>query len=465
MPDLHHDPTEGYVHGRRGPVGPAEVESAVVGVEAAFAATRRLSSFDRAAILDKVAAALAADPDDLARRLTAESGYLTHRDMLLEVQRSVEVFVHAAATARLGTTDALTLDSVARARNAFGLVRREPIGPALGITAFNGPLLIAAHKVAPAVVAGAPIVLKPSPRVPASAVLLAEHVVRAGWPANAIAVLPVADELTQTLIRDSRLPVVSFTGGVFGWTIKDLAPRKHVHLELGGVGAVIVADDADLETAAQECTTGGFVRSGQACISVQRIYVQAGVYERFVELLAKKVSALTVGDPTDPATDIGPLVDEAAAVRVEEMIADAVARGARVCLGGTRNGVTVEPTVLADVTAEMAILRREAFGPVVAVAKVDTLAEAVGEANATDGAILAGLYTSNIDLALTMADELRAGGVIINGPTAWRVDHMPYGGVGASGFGREGIRAMVDEYTQAKTVVVRHSPKDLEVPR
>lgn len=456
---------EGLVTGTRRLLGEDDVERAVATAVAARPTVRALSSHDRATILDGIAAALAADADQLARQLTAESGYLTHRDMIMEVQRSVELFLHAAALARTGTTEALTVDTVARARHAFGFVRREPIGAALGITAFNGPLLIAAHKLAPAIVAGTPLVLKPSPRVPESAVLLGEYAVRAGWPADALAVLPVSNELTMRLIQDPRLPVISFTGGSFGWAIKDSAPRKHVHLELGGVGAVIVADDADLEIAAAECSAGGFVRSGQACISVQRVYVQSGAYERFVELLTTRVAAMRTGDPADPSTEVGPLVDQAAAERVESMIKDALAHGARLSCGGTRDGAMVAPTVLADVTNEMQIARREAFGPVVAVAPVATLADAVAETNATDGAILAGLYTSDIDTALTLADAIEAGGVIVNGPTSWRVDHMPYGGVGTSGFGREGVAAMVEEYTQAKTVIVRHAPHDLSGSR
>jgi acyl-CoA reductase-like NAD-dependent aldehyde dehydrogenase len=325
----------------------------------------------------------------------------------------------------------------------------------LGITAFNGPILIAAHKIAPAIVAGCPILVKPSPRVPESARRLGECVLSAGWPADALAVLPATDEQTVALIRDERLPVISFTGGDFGWRVKDMAPRKRVHLELGGVGAVIVAADADLELAARECAIGGFVRSGQACLSVQRIYVERPAYGRFLELLKARIDQIPVGAIANPATEVGPLVNAAAAIRVEELVADAVDRGARRLSGGARSGDLLPPTLLADVTPQMRIMRREAFGPVVAVAPIDTLDEGVFEANAIGGAIHTGIFTSNLDTAFRLADEVDAGGVIINGSNAWRVDQMPYGGVGKSGFGREGIRSMVEEYTEPKVIVVR----------
>jgi acyl-CoA reductase-like NAD-dependent aldehyde dehydrogenase len=445
----------GLIRGSRAPLGPEAIETAVAGIAASLRPLRALSSFDRAAILDRIAAALRDDRQELAEALARESGYLTLRDMLLEVDRSIDVFTLSAALARVGLEETVNLDAVARGRSAIGLVKRQPIGPVLGITAFNGPILIAAHKIAPAIVAGCPIVIKPSPRVPEAAVRLGEYVLGAGWPAEALAVLPVSDPQTLELIRDERLPIVSFTGGEFGWRIKEMAPRKRVHLELGGVGAVIVAADADLDLAAAECAVGGFVRSGQACLSVQRIYVERPAYETFLDRLGRQVGRIAVGPVTDAKTEVGPLVDAAAAAKIEDLIADAVGRGATRLCGGERNGNLVPPTLLAGATAEMRVMRREAFGPVIAVAPVDTLDEAVGETNAVGGAIHVGIFTSNIETAFRLADDVQAGGVIINGSNAWRVDQMPYGGVGNSGFGREGIRYMVEEYTEPKIIVVR----------
>lgn len=450
-----------FVGGEDGALDEAAIERAIAGVASAIAQTRRLSSYERAAILDKVVLDLKADADAIVDAMTEESGCLTRRDMVLELERTIEVFSLSAAVAREGIDTTVNLDAALRGKDAIGLVRAEPIGPVLGITAFNGPMLIAAHKIAPAIVAGNTVIIKPSPRVPRSAVLLARRVVAAGWPADALAVLPLDNDATMKIIQDPRLPLITFTGGEVGWKIKEAVPRKRVHLELGGVGAVIVAADADLRAAAEQCTAGGFVRSGQACLAVQRIYVEQAVYARFTALMTDRVSSLVTGDPRDPKTEVGPLVDEAAARRVEALIADAVEKGARLTCGGTREGALVQPAVLADVTPEMRIMRTEAFGPVVAIAPVASLAEAVAETNAVDGAIHVGIYTSNIDVALTIADRIRAGGVIINGPSAWRVDQMPYGGTGSSGFGREGVRAMVAEYTEPKVVVIRHRPAGL----
>ncbi len=449
---------EAFVGGENVGLTDAVIERAVAGVTAAIAQTRRLSSYDRAAILDKVVLGLKADADAIVDAMTEESGCLTRRDMVLELERTIEVFSLSAAVAREGIHTTVNLDAALRGKDATGLIRAEPIGPVLGITAFNGPMLIAAHKIAPAIVCGNTIIIKPSPRVPRSAMLLAKRVVAAGWPADALAVLPLDNEQTMKIIQDPRLPLITFTGGDVGWKIKEAVPRKRVHLELGGVGAVIVAADADLQAAAEQCTAGGFVRSGQACLAVQRIYVKQAAYARFVALMTDKVSSLVTGNPRDPKTEVGPLVDEAAARRVEALIVDAVEKGARLTCGGTREGALVRPAVLADVTPQMRIMRTEAFGPVVAIAPVASLAEAVAETNAVDGAIHVGVYTSNIDVALTIADQIRAGGVIINGPSAWRVDQMPYGGTGQSGFGREGMRAMVAEYTEPKVVVIRHRP-------
>jgi aldehyde dehydrogenase (NAD+) len=288
-------------------------------------------------------------------------------------------------------------------------------------------------------------------------VAFAEDDVAAGWPAEALAVLPVGNEATMQLVRDPRLPVISFTGGPVGWTFRDAAPRKHVHLEMGGVGATLVAADADLDEAVEQCMVGGFVRSGQACLSVQRIFVERPVYDEVVTRLADRVATLAAGDPTDPGTQVGPLVDEAAAERVTRLVDDAAGRGARVCCGGTREGALVTPTFLADVPDGAQLLRTEAFGPVMVAVCVDRLEDAVDEANAVGGALQVGVFTRDLDRALGLADLLDAGSVIVNGSNAWRIDTMPFGGTGVAGSGREGVRWMVEELTQTKVVVLRRT--------
>ena len=324
----------GFIAGEKRPIGPEQVERAIALAAASADKVRRTSSFDRAAILDKVVASLAESAAEIAQALADESGYLSVKDMQLEVQRAIEVFTLTAAYARTGMSEILNIDAVERARGAIGYIRREPIGPILGITAYNGPLLIPSHKIAPAIAAGAPIVIKPSPRVARAALELARRVVVAGWPGEAIAVVDVDNEATMALVRDPRLPVISFTGGAVGWKIKEMAPMKRVHLELGGVGAVFIAADGNVALAAQECATGGFVRSGQSCISVQRIYVERSRYDEFVQLFVARVEDMQPGS----AGAISPMVDEAAAKRVEAVIVDAVSRGATVACGGDRQG-------------------------------------------------------------------------------------------------------------------------------
>jgi acyl-CoA reductase-like NAD-dependent aldehyde dehydrogenase len=445
----------GFVGGRICTSDSETVELAVRSLAEAAATIRKTSSFDRAAVLDKVVAVLAAEAEEIAHALADEAGYLTVKDMRLEVQRAIEVFTLAAAHARNGMSEVLNVDAVDRARGAFSYIKREPVGPILGITAYNGPLLIAAHKIAPAIAAGAPILIKPSPRVPRAAIRLAQTVVEAGWPAEAIAVVDIDNDATMALVRDDRLPVISFTGGDVGWTIKEMAPRKRVHLELGGVGAVFVAADANLQAAATECAAGGFVRSGQSCISVQRIYVERPQYQAFVDAFVAAVNGMARADGNPGA--IGPMVDEVAARRVELVISDAIAKGARVACGGVREDDYIAPTVIVNADGAMSLMRKEVFGPVVAVAPVESADEAIREMNAVSGAIHHGVYTANLDLALRLCDEIKAGGVIVNGPGTWRVDSMPYGGTGTSGFGREGIRYAIEEYTEPKVIVIRPS--------
>lgn len=454
---------EAFLGGRRVPFSDPEAsaEAAVAGVVASQPEVKRLSAADRAAILDRLAAALGVRAVPLAAELAAEAGCLTRKDMELEVERAIDVITLCAAAAREGFDELVNLEGSPRGRDAISIVRRVPYGPMLGITAFNGPLLIAVHKVCPAIVAGVPVVLKPSPRVPRAGVAFAELVVESGWPADALAVLPAGDELTMKLVEDPRLPVISFTGGPVGWKLKDAAPRKHVHLELGGPGAVLVAADGDLEECAEQCVAGGFVRSGQACLSVQRIFAVEEVYDELVEKLATRVGALSYESGTEGAADVGPLVDEGAADRVEGMIADARERGARVVVGGEREGAVVAPTLLADVDPEMAVMRREVFGPVIAVARVGSLGEALPEANSIGGMLQAAVFTADVDLALTLAGELDAGSVIVNGSNAWRIDSMPFGGTGMAGSGREGVRAMVYEITTTRNTVIRHRPVSL----
>lgn len=441
----------GYVQGSEYELAPEVIDDAVRLASEAVRVTRKTSLHDRGNVLLRVASDLQESADAIATRLSEASGFLTVNDMRLEVHRASEVFRLAAAYTLAGWSESLDLDAAERARGSFGIVRREPIGAVLGISAFNGPLLIPSHKLAPAIAAGTSIILKPAPGAARASIDLARLVVKAGWPAEAVCVLDVDNDTTMELVRDSRLPVISFTGGSIGWQIKEAVPRKHVQLELGGIGAVLIASDANLEQAARDCAAGAFVRSGQSCISVQRIYVAQEVSDVFTSLLARSVREQQQGAP------IGPLVHERAYAHVRALVQDALERGAELVCGGSGAGAYFEPTVLANASPDMKVMREEAFGPVVAIAKFDSADAAIQEINAVGGAIHHGVYTANLDFAFSAADAIRAGGVVINGPCTWRADQMPYGGVGSSGFGREGVASAVLEFTEPKVIVVRPS--------
>jgi acyl-CoA reductase-like NAD-dependent aldehyde dehydrogenase len=326
----------------------------------------------------------------------------------------------------------------------------------LGISPFNFPLNLVAHKVAPAIAVGAPIVVKPAPRTPLSALLLGELLAGTDLPSGAFSVLPVGNEETQALVRDPRLPVVSFTGsGPVGWSIADAAPRKQVVLELGGnAAAVVCADWPDLDFAASRIAAFGNYQAGQSCIAVQRVLVERPVAESFLPLLLSAVAALRTGDPHDPAVDVGPMVDEPAAARVEEWITEALDRGARLLTGGKRDGATVEPTVLADVPPDTRVWAEEVFGPVLAVSIVDSVDQALAAVNDSQYGLQAGIFTRDVQTAFRARTELDVGGLIIGDVPSYRADQMPYGGTKASGTGREGLLSAMTDLTEERTMVL-----------
>jgi aldehyde dehydrogenase (NAD+) len=341
----------------------------------------------------------------------------------------------------------------------MALVRRAPRGPVLGIAPFNFPLNLVAHKLAPALAVGAPILLKPAPATPLSALLLGELLAQTDLPAGAWSVLPTTNEVAAELVRDPRLPVVSFTGSVpVGWSIRESAPRKHVTLELGGNAAVVVGpdqgDEASLAWAAGRIATFAMYQAGQSCISVQRVYAHRDVAGPLAERVVAAVEALGTGDPRDEKTDVGPLVDEAAARRVESWVQEAVAAGARVLTGGTRDGATYAPTVLTGVPADARVSCEEVFGPVVVLETVDSLDEAFARVNDSRFGLQAGVFTRDLQVAFRAAQELEVGGVVIGDVPSFRADQMPYGGVKDSGVGREGVRAAMEDLTEERVLVL-----------
>ncbi|MGW7054557.1 aldehyde dehydrogenase family protein [Streptomyces sp. NPDC054887] len=436
----------------------AQVEEAVAAahaVEAEFAAT---PAHVRAAALDHVSKRLVERTEEIAQLISAENGKPI-KWARGEVGRAVSVFRFAAEEARrYNGGEAQRLDTDAGGVGRLALTRRFPRGTVLGIAPFNFPLNLCAHKVAPAIAVGAPIILKPAPATPLSGLILGELLAETDLPAGSWSVLPVANDKMPALVQDDRLPVISFTGSEkVGYAIMDSVPRKHCTLELGGNGAAVVladwATDEDLDWAATRIATFSNYQAGQSCISVQRVLADASVYERLVPKIVAAVEAQVTGDPNDAATDVGPLVNEDAAKRVEAWVDEAVKAGASLLTGGKREGASYAPTVLADVPADTTVSCEEVFGPVLTVRKVEGEAEAFAAVNDSKYGLQAGVFTHDLQTAFRAHRELEVGGVIVGDVPSYRADQMPYGGVKQSGVGREGVRFAMDDYTYERVMV------------
>lgn len=434
--------------------GKSEADEAAARAVEACSAMRRLPAHVRAEALMKIAGRLAGRQDEIARTMTAESGKPI-TDARREVGRAVQTFTIAAEeTKRIGG-DVIPMDLAPGMDRHLSFTRRVPVGPVLGITPFNFPLNLVAHKLAPCLAAGNPMVLKPAPQTPLTSLLLAEIVLETGLPSGALSVVPCDNTVAEQMVTDERFKVLSFTGSAaVGWMLKAKSGKKRVLLELGGNAGVIVEPDADIEVAAARCAAGGYAYSGQTCISVQRVFVQESVYDRFVEQFVARVKALTPGDPADDATVIGPLIDEAAARRVEQWIQEAAAQGARVLTGGTRSGSVVEATVLANVTPAMKVSCREVFGPVVTVSRYTEFGDALASLNESDYGLQAGVFTRDVDRIFRAYRELEVGAVLANEIPTFRAEHMPYGGVKDSGLGREGVRYAIEDMTELKLLIL-----------
>ncbi|MEV6904163.1 aldehyde dehydrogenase family protein [Amycolatopsis sp. NPDC051372] len=409
----------------------------------------------RAGALDHVSRSLSQRADEIARLITAESGKPLKWSRG-EVGRAVSTFRWAAEEARRFSGELQRLDTDPGGTGRMALVRRVPRGPVLGITPFNFPLNLVAHKVAPAIAVGAPIVLKPAPATPLTSLLLGEILAETGLPAGSWSILPLGNEETAALVRDPRLPVVSFTGSVpVGWSIRDSVPRKHVALELGGNGAVLVCPDwTDLDFAAQRIATFSMYQAGQSCISVQRVYVHTEVYDELESRVLAQVAALRTGDPAADGVDVGPLINESAASRVASWVSDAVSAGASLLTGGGRSGATVEPTVLSGVPEDAAVMAEEVFGPVVSLIRVSSVDDGVSRINASRFGLQAGVFTRDLPTAFDVSARLKVGGVLIGDVPSFRADQMPYGGVKDSGVGREGPAAAMADFTEERVTVL-----------
>jgi acyl-CoA reductase-like NAD-dependent aldehyde dehydrogenase len=432
-----------------------QVERAVAAAVSVVREFRTTPAHVRAAALDHVSRRLAERAEEIAEMITAENGKPL-RWANLEVNRAVSTFRFAAEEARRFSGELQRLDTDPGAVGRLALIRRVPRGPVLGIAPFNFPLNLVAHKIAPAIAVGAPIIVKPAPRTPLSALLLAELLSETDLPEGAFSVLTVGNEETMALVRDERLPVVSFTGsGPVGWSLMDAAPRKQVVLELGGNGAAVVcADWTDLDFAAKRIAMFSNYQAGQSCIAVQRVIVERAVADEFLPKLLDAVGALRTGNPHDPDVEVGPLVDEGAAERVEKWVNEAVAAGAKLLAGGKRDGASVEPTVLSEVPTDQNVWADEVFGPVLSVAVVDSVDEAFASVNDSKFGLQTGLFTKDVQVAFRARAELEVGGVIVGDVPSYRADQMPYGGVKGSGVGREGIRSAMADLTEERVMVL-----------
>lgn len=432
------------------------VEQALAAAAAAERDAAAVPPFRRAEILVRAAEIVRSREAELARQMTLETGNAVW-ETRFEVQRTAEILQIAGEEARrsASTGELVPIDAVPRGEGRIGLTRRFPVGTVLAITPFNAPLLLVAHKLGPAIAAGCPCIVRPASKTPLSALSMGEIVLEAGAPPETVSVVPSRTELAERMVRDKRVKMVSFTGSAaVGWRLQKAAATPRVTLELGGNGAVIVEPDANLDYVAERCAFGGFLRAGQACISVQRLYAHASVYEALREKLLARIGELRTGDPRDETTVVGGLIDEAAAEKAEALVREALAAGGRALCGGTREGTILAPTLLVDVPEELRVCAEEAFAPIVVLSPYDDVDEVIERANDSPYGLQAGLFTNDIRVINRAFERLEVGALIVNDVNTFRVDQMPYGGAKQSGHGREGMRWAIREMTEERLLVI-----------
>jgi acyl-CoA reductase-like NAD-dependent aldehyde dehydrogenase len=436
--------------------GPEEIEAAITNAQDAFQVTRHMPSWQRAEILERISAGITDRREEFARAMALEAGKPI-KSARIEADRASFVFKIAAEEAKRNYGEIVPLDWLPGNERRTAEIRRVPLGVVAGITPFNYPLNLVAHKVAPALAAGDPILIRPASQTPVSALLLGEVVLDAGWPQGGFAVLPSSTQDAAPLVEDERIRALTFTGSpVVGWGLKQRAGRKRVTLELGGNAGVIVHHDADIAYAAERITWGGFSYAGQSCISVQRVFVHEEVYEEFLAAFTERVRALRVGDPLDEATDVGPVINRGEAERVATWVEEAREDGAETVLGGNHDGTLWEPTVLVGVKATMRVANHEVFAPLVGVTPYSDIHAAIRAVDAGDFGLQAGIFTNDLRVIEEAFDQIEVGGLMVNDVSTYRIDHMPYGGVKNSGFGREGLRYAIEEMTEMKLLTFNH---------
>lgn len=433
-----------------------DVEAAIAAAEKAAPLMAEMPAYRRSEILLKTAALLKERREDLAITLAAEMGKALKYSRI-EVDRSIETFIFAAEESKRIHGETFPLDAVPSGENYFGFWTRRPVGVIVAISPFNFPLNLVAHKIAPALAAGNTLVVKPASSTPLVAVKLCEILEEAGLPAGALnLVVGSGRTVGEWLITDPRVAKITFTGSQpVGEHILSVAGIKKVTLELGNNSPVIIMPDADLDLAAKRCAFGAFYNSGQACISVQRIYCHKTVYESFLEKYTKATQTMVVGDPLDENVDVGPMIDAGEVDRIEGWVNEAQFAGAKVVTGGKRVGPVYYPTILTNVKPDMKVICEEAFAPVASVIPFEDFDDALRQADNTTFGLQAGVFTQDINRAFYAIKKLNFGGVIINDISTFRTEHMPYGGNRKSGLGREGVRFAMEEMTNIQVVAIR----------
>jgi glyceraldehyde-3-phosphate dehydrogenase (NADP+) len=432
----------------------AQYEEAVEAAVAAFEVTRVMPAYERGRILREISAGIRARREELGRTIALESGKPI-RDALVEVDRAVLTFRLGAEEAERMTGETIPLDLMPASKGRVGITRRFPIGPIAAISPFNFPLNLAAHKLAPAIASGNPIVLKPPSKDPLTMLTVAEIIEAAGTPAGSVSILPMTRELGDRMVADERFKLLTFTGSPsVGWRMKERAGKKKVVLELGGNAGVIVDATADLDWAVKRCLVGAFTYAGQVCISVQRMFVHEAIWDAFLERFVAGAKAIRSGDPLDPETELGPMVDGNAAGRTQRWVDEAVAMGGKLLLGGKADGTFFPPTILTDVPPTAQVCSNEAFAPLVVAFPFRDFGDAIAGVNDSMFGLQTGVFTNDLANTWRAFNELEVGGVIVNDIPTYRIDHMPYGGVKDSGVGREGPRFAMEDMTEIKIMVI-----------
>ena len=433
----------------------ATIDKAIDAADKAAGAMAKLAPYERQAILYHCVKRFEERYEELALALCIEAGKPI-KDARGEVGRLIDTFRVAAEEAVRIDGEMPNLEISARAKGYRGMVKRVPIGPCSFISPFNFPLNLAAHKVAPAIAAGCPFVLKPASRTPIGAIIIGEVLAETDLPKGAFSILPCHREGADLFTTDERFKLLSFTGSPdVGWDLKARAGKKPVILELGGNAAVIVDEDADLNDAMERIVFGAFYQSGQSCIGVQRILIHDAIYDELKAKLVEKTAALKMGDPKDEDTFIGPVISEGEATRLENWINEAVDAGATLLVGGKRDGAMLQATLLENAPKGTNIVEEEAFGPVAVISRFSDFDDALNTVNESKFGLQAGIFTRDLYKAQKAWDELEVGGVVIGDVPSWRVDNMPYGGVKDSGLGREGIRWAINDMTEERLLVIR----------